>query len=131
MSDCRPWQPAPQIERNVILRQLETGLNAPLTSSMGRLFDAVAALAGIRQTVTYEAQAAIEMERVGERGAGSGEREMNDEAIDRRYAFRLTKTDGKIVFDAGGLIEAAANDVMSGVPAAMIAGRFHEAVADL
>ncbi len=126
-----PVAACPEIERNVILRQLETGLNAPLTSSMGRLFDAVAALAGIRQTVTYEGQAAMEMEGVGERGAGSGEREMNGQPVSKRYAFRLTQVDGKIVFDAGTVIEAIANDVMSGVPVAMIAWRFHEAVADL
>jgi hydrogenase maturation protein HypF len=121
----------PKIERNVILRQLETGLNAPLTSSMGRLFDAVAALAGIRQTVTYEGQAAMEMESVGERGARNGERKRIDQPVDKRYAFRLTLVDGKIIFDAGTVIEAIANDVVSGAPVARIAWRFHEAVAQL
>jgi hydrogenase maturation protein HypF len=47
---------------DIIHHQIKAGLNAPLTSSMGRLFDAVASLIGIRQTVNYEAQAAIELE---------------------------------------------------------------------
>ena len=47
---------------NVLFRMMEQGINSPLTSSCGRLFDAVAALAGIRRTVNYEAQAAIELE---------------------------------------------------------------------
>lgn len=71
-ADLPPVIATAEEERKVILRQLETGLNAPRTSSMGRLFDAVAALIGIRGTVNYEAQAAIELEAcidTEERGA--------------------------------------------------------------
>lgn len=55
-------------ERRVLQRQVETGLNAPRTSSAGRLIDAVAALLGLRQTVSYEGQAAIVMESMAADG---------------------------------------------------------------
>ena len=69
------------VEQAIIRKQLETGLNSVPTSSMGRLFDAAAALAGIRQTVTYEAQAAIEFES------------LVDPSITDSYRFNILSAD--------------------------------------
>ena len=51
-----------ETERKILLKQLENNLNIIPTSSFGRLFDAIASLANVRQKITYEAQAAIEFE---------------------------------------------------------------------
>jgi hydrogenase maturation protein HypF len=111
--DLPPVAAAPPAERTVLARQLERGLNTVPTSSVGRLFDAVSALAGVRQEINYEAQAAIELEMLAE------------EEMEEEYPFELTKG----VVDPGPCIRAVANDMSAGVPASTIAARFHNGLA--
>jgi hydrogenase maturation protein HypF len=107
-----PWLDRFEGESRFLPQMLEKGLNAPLTSSCGRLFDGVAALCGLTDVITYEGQAAILLEKI---------QDMNETGA---YPCPL-KSDDPVALDTLSMVAAALEDLENGVPAGKIARRFH------
>jgi len=113
-------------------QMIESGLNTPFTSSVGRLFDAVSAILGVCVQPTYEGEAAILLDavRVGANAV--------DEAPDSRYAILIEKNAATetstahdtsvVLLDAGPTMHAVLDDLVAGVSVPEISLRFHQAV---
>jgi len=99
-----------------------TGFRAPLTSSMGRLFDGVAALCGIRPEVSYEGQAAIELEAAAATAGGAAE-------IGSGYPVELVSEPAGFALDPRAAVRGVIADLAAAVPVPVVAARFHAAIA--
>jgi len=103
----------------ILLRMIEKGLNSPLTSAVGRLFDAVSALCEVRLSVNYEAQAAMEFQMIA------------DENEQGSYGFDIfdDSRPWRISFKPG--ISEIVKDIRNGTPVSRISGKFHNAISNI
>ena len=114
--DLAPVRAFAPRERGVLARAIARGANAPTTTSAGRLFDGIAALAGLGERSTYEGQAAMALEFAA------------DPMVRDAYPLEPSAGTVPLVLDWGPLLTAVVGDVRRGVPPGTIAARFHNAL---
>jgi hydrogenase maturation protein HypF len=119
MTHLPPFQGLAAVELSAVKGMLRRKLNSPLTSSMGRLFDAVASLIGLRQQTRYEGQAAMELEFA-----------LDGIETDENYNLSLVTRHSSLVLDWGQMIEAILSDVQNSVATGRISAKFHNALAE-
>jgi hydrogenase maturation protein HypF len=101
---------------DILEKAIEKKVNAPLTSSMGRLFDAVSSLLSIRDEVHYEGQAAIELEKIA------------DDGVKEAYLFCLREDEKPMAIDPTEMIRGIVHDLIEGAPTSKISGKFHQTI---
>jgi hydrogenase maturation protein HypF len=126
-NDLLPVRTLTTDERRTFQQMLARGLNAPVTSSAGRLFDAVASIIGLRHRVSFEGQAAMELENMT---SAAGTTEAYPLRIIRRPGMSDTDRGQIIVLDWEPLVTAILEDLASSTDRALISARFHNALAE-
>jgi hydrogenase maturation protein HypF len=116
-SDLAFLQGIEEIELDAIKTQVDRHFNTPLTSSCGRLFDAVSALLGVCRQADYEGQAAIELEAMADGCQDQAE-----------YPFRCEQQAGQTIIKLDVLFAALLEDLRHNLPKAVMAARFHNSV---
>ena len=101
----------------LLKQSLEKKINTPLTSSIGRLFDAVSSILGLRYKVNYEGQAAVELEMIAEKG------------IEGNYNFSLDKSREILIIEPRKIIKEIVEDLNQGVVPSVISAKFHNTLA--
>ncbi|MCO6450807.1 MAG: carbamoyltransferase HypF [Caldilineales bacterium] len=124
LAPLRAFSPA---ERRLLGQMLEKGVNAPLTTSMGRLFDGVAALLGLHQTVSFEGQAAMALEFAADPEI-SDAYPVNLETDDQRLENSSRKQ--SLIIDHQSLISAILADLDRLTPIPTVAARFHNTLVE-
>jgi hydrogenase maturation protein HypF len=129
--DLAPIQAVQPNERRLLAQMLRRGLNSPVTTSAGRLFDGVAALLDLYQHVSFEGQAAMALEFVA------------DAAVEEAYSFTILKDEGggmkdensyfiphpsSLILDWQPLVEAVLADLRQGIEPGIMSARFHNAL---
>jgi len=105
-----------------VLTMIEKGVNSPSSCGMGRLFDAVSSLIGLRDRITFEGEAAIALE------VAAGEQDDND--VPAAYPYGLTG-DAPTIIDTAPLIRALTEDILVGASKQELSMRFHVTVTDM
>lgn len=104
-------------ELRVLRQMIEKNINSPPTSSVGRLFDAVAAMLGVRDVARFEGQAAMELEAIADRHCA------------RFYEVEISTENSLLILDPGSMIRAVVGDMRAGVNPARISSAFHNGLA--
>lgn len=117
--DLNPWgENFGDTKVHNVLHMVQTGLLSPSTSSMGRLFDAVSSMLGIRHRISFEGEAAMELE-------------MNsDPQASGRYPYDLGEGD-PVIMDPSPTVKALWEDRLRGVSVPVLGGRFHRTIASM
>jgi hydrogenase maturation protein HypF len=106
-------------ELPLIEKMIRQKLNTPVTSAVGRLFDGIAALCGIRDIINYEAQAAIELQMLA------------NEKTTERYEYDIDTSGIPRKIKWNGIVEHIVNDITRGIPVSEISDKFHNTIATI
>jgi hydrogenase maturation protein HypF len=120
--DLAPWRACPAGERTLLAQRFSRGIGMTASSSMGRLFDAVASILDVRHESAYEAQGAMELEALATSARA-------EDVARGTLTLEVVERDGRLQLDPGPLLRALVDEQRRGTAPAILAARFHAAVA--